>query len=107
MQTALVVSRADTGERNKIADQVRLIEIALFQRQLPVNRRKVVHLLQYALKSPDPHKQFWFNTHLEIKHINKSTIAESDISGELSDNSARRIAPRGLAIPRIMRSCCG
>jgi hypothetical protein len=35
-----------------------------------------VHLLQYALKSPDSHKQFWFNTHFEIKHINKSTIAE-------------------------------
>ena len=83
MQTAQVVSRADTGERNKIADQVRLVEIALFQRQLcPVNQRKVVHLLQYALKSSDPHKQFWFNTHLEIKHINKSTIAESEISGE-------------------------
>ena len=28
-----------------------------------------------------------------MKHINKSTIAESGISGELSDNSARRIAP--------------
>ena len=30
MQTAQVVSRADTGERNKIADQMRLVEIALF-----------------------------------------------------------------------------
>src|SRR5262245_3150156 len=90
MQTAQVVSRADAGERNKIADQVRLVEIALFQRQLcPVNRWKMVYLLQYALKSLDPHKQFWFNTYLEIKHINKSTIAQSDSSGELSDNSAR------------------
>src|SRR5215469_1244468 len=94
MQTAQVVSRAHTRERNKIADQVRLVEIALFQRQLcPVNRRKVVHMLQYALKPSDPHKQFWLNTHLEIKHINKSTVAESDLSGELSDNSAQRIAP--------------
>ena len=95
MQTAQVVSRADTGERNKIADQVRLVEIALFQRQLcPVNQREVMHLLQHALKSSDPRKQFWFNAHLEIKHINKSTIAESDISGEFTDNSARRIAPK-------------
>ena len=30
MQTSQVVSRAETGERNKIADQMRLIEIALF-----------------------------------------------------------------------------
>ena len=30
MQTAQVVSRADTGERDKIADQMRLVEIALF-----------------------------------------------------------------------------
>lgn len=30
MHTAQVVRRADTGERNKIADQMRLVEIALF-----------------------------------------------------------------------------
>ena len=93
IQTAQVVSGAETGEDNKIADQVRLIEITLLQRQLcPVNHRKEVHFPENTLKSLDSHKQFGFNTHLEIEHIDESTLAKSDLSRNVSD--ARGIAPK-------------
>ncbi len=63
-----------------------MVKIPLLQRHLsPVNHREKVHLLQYALKPLDPQKQFWFDTHLEIEHIDESAIAKSDLSRNVSE----------------------
>ena len=93
VQTTQIVGRAQTGEFNKIMDHVRLVEIALLEGQSPpVNCRKLVNPVHYEVKSMNTGEQFWFDSHLEIEHIDESALAQSDFFRQRPDQNARTAA---------------
>ena len=81
-----VVSRSQAGEDQKVADQMRLVKIPMFHRQLsPIRLGNSVHEMQDTLKPLNAVEQLGLQTHLKSEYIDEPPIAEARISGQFAN----------------------
>lgn len=91
---------SDAGELAKIADEVRLIEIACRDRKVrPINVRGRVNALQNASEADKPGKYLRRQAHFPAKHLDEALGADTKLIPDVSD---RRRGARTLKLSNRM-----
>ena len=109
---AQVLRRSDACELTKIADEVRLIEIAGRDRQVrPIGIPFRVDALQDAFEPGEPRKCLRRQTHFAAKHLDEALGAEAKLIPDAGDRRghrtlkfSNRMMNRGIAWPACTQS---
>ena len=87
-----IASRSKARKCEEVADQMRLVKIAVVQSQLcPIGLRNSVHEMQDALKSVDAVENLRLQTHLKPEYIDKPAVTEARRAGQFANYRARVI----------------
>ena len=85
LEPTKVIRWAETGKFLKVADQMRLVEISMLERDLfPRGLRQRIHLFENPLKPLDSIESLGIQTHFRAKDVDKSTITESGLPCQLA-----------------------
>lgn len=88
-ETMKITDGAEPREGTKIADEVRLIEVSIIQRELrPIRVRNCVHSGQNPLKSHDAIEYLRRQAHFGPKDVNESFLAEVGLPSQLTGPSS-------------------
>jgi hypothetical protein len=83
---------SDAGELAKLADEVRLIEIAGRNRKVrPINVRGGIDVLQDASEAGEPGKYLRRQAHFPAKHLDEALGADAKLIPDAGDR--RRLGP--------------